>query len=123
MEAQKAQNQEITKEERVQLALKEYQRQKEPFEKGEKSKRPIIRKIALDHDVTPDIIERRLKGSLSHSLAHISQQRLTVEEEEELVRSIDILESWGFPPRIKQLTYLANVLLAGKGDLKPVGIN
>lgn len=49
------------------------------------------------------------------------QQRLSMEEEEALVRHIHQLSAWNFPPRVHRVRYIAEMLLRAKGDTTPLG--
>ena len=44
-----------------------------------------------------------------------------MQEEDALIRWIDTMTAWGWPPRIGQLESMAKHLMTVKGDLDPLG--
>ena len=63
-------------------------------------------------------ITRRIQGGRSHTEAMRRRQRLSPEEENELVEWSRQLEEWGWPARISQLKKMAKDMLVLKGDME-----
>ncbi len=81
------------------------------------------RKTSRRHGVDRMTITRRIQGGRSHAEAMRRRQRLSPEEENELVEWSRQLEEWGWPARISQLEKMAKDMLVLKGDMENLGKN
>jgi len=81
------------KERRIQLAIADIR----------KGKYSSIRQTVEAHDVAFSTLRRRLNSGMTCSLAHATQQLLTVAEEKAVVRWILCMEGFGFPLRISHV--------------------
>ena len=82
---------------------------------------PSVRKAALKFNVPRSTLQDRLAGVQPIKISKQSMQRLTPEEEDAIVRTIQQLSLWGWPLTIEGLKALATQLLLQKGDNDPLG--
>jgi len=80
-----------------------------------------LRQIAKIYGLPRSTLQHRWKGRQSAETFHAHRQRLSPHEEDALIRWIDTMTAWGWPPRIKQLETMAKHLMKAKGDLDPIG--
>lgn len=80
-----------------------------------------IRKAAELFDVPRSTLQDRLAGRQTAKASRQGLQRLTVEEEDSIVKAALQLHAWGWPLTLKGLDNLATSLLVKKGDLLPLG--
>jgi hypothetical protein len=66
-------------------------------------------------------LARRLEGIRGRRDCTANSKKLTVNEEEVIIRHILDLDSRGFSPRLKEVADMANHLLISRGG-KPVGV-
>src|SRR5258708_7728481 len=85
------------KEENIQLAIKHF------HEAGETS----IRASAAEYKVPYTTLRDRLAGARSRQESHESQQLLLPDEEQSIVRWIQQMDDWGFPPKIAVVKEMA----------------
>ena len=109
------------------LALTDYEERPSPEHqdpKPKKPKKPSIRSFAEQYGVNHITLSRRYKNKAKTSkISHIKQQRLTPAQEKALVKYVEQLESWSFPPCISHLRFTAQEIALRNGDTKPIGIN
>lgn len=67
------------------------------------------------YDIPYETLRDRLKGAVSYSEAH-QEQLLSPIEEKALIRWIEKLEAWGFPPKLGHVKQAAIVLLKARND-------
>ncbi len=80
-----------------------------------------LREIARIYDLPRSTLQARRNGRQSAKTFQTGRQRLSVHEENALIRWIDTITAWGWPPRIGQLETMAKHLMTAKGDLDPLG--
>ena len=76
------------------------------------TKKMNITRAAKTYNVPPSTLRDRLRGHVLLAERHNAQHKLTLTEEETLVRYILDLDSRGFPTRISGVEDMANLLLA-----------
>jgi hypothetical protein len=102
----------INKEGRILLAI-------QALERGQfKSER----QAAMAYDINRYSLQRRRQGMASREDCRANNKKLTLQEEEALVRYIVDLIDRGYPPRVKFVGDLANLILQKRG-VNPTGIN
>lgn len=79
------------------------------------------KKAGLEFGVPRATIQSRINGHISRQEAHIPQQRLSVVQEERLVKWILIQESIGLAPTHGQIRAFAGRILWARGDAVPLG--
>lgn len=82
-----------------------------------------LRTLGLIYGVPISSLGHRLNGRRDAETYHQSRQRLTVLEEASLIRWIEQLYEWGWPPRIPQLERMAKHLMECKGDHEDLGVH
>ena len=87
-------SEQISYEQRIQLAIKVYQNDDWNVSK---------RKLARQHDIAESTLRDRLKGVKPHQIAHVLQQKLTSEQEDALAHWAILMHSWGWSSRVNQL--------------------
>lgn len=92
----------LSKQDRVQLAMTVY--------RNNDLKLPV-RKIARQHGIAESTLRGRINGAKSYEVSHQQFQRLTFEQEEALADWILLMASWGWPPRVNQIRFMAMELL------------
>ncbi len=80
-----------------------------------------LRQIAQIYGLPRSTLQHRWKGRQSAETFHAHRQRLSPHEEDALIRWLDTMTAWGWPPRIKQLEVMAKHLMEAKGDRDPIG--
>jgi len=105
---------EFTKAQRLDLAVKAWENAN-----GSSS----IRQISKQYDLCFETLRKRIHGGKSKVEADQAMQRLSVGEEESLVKWIKQLGEWGWPPRVLQLRKMATELLHAKGSKEELGIH
>jgi hypothetical protein len=101
----------LTREERVQLAIK-------ALEDGTISSQ---RKAGIQFNIPQSTLQARIQGRRSAREVQQCQQRLSVQEEDSIKRCIHTMTSWGWPVSIKYLKSLTIGLLQARGDYEPLG--
>lgn len=81
-----------------------------------------VRAAAITYDVPIQTLRDRINGIAPRRDTPSNAQRLTLKEEEAIVRYILDLDSRGFPPRPQAVQEMADLLLAER-DALPVGKN
>jgi hypothetical protein len=132
-EAEEEANPLLPKEKRLQLALaafsealKRWETYERSLQKGQKSEqtRPSAAFYASKFDVEQTTLRRRYRGVCKPNKEILQiRQRLTVVEEEILVKWILCMQSWGFPPLVNRVRLQAEELLKERGDHEPLGIH
>ena len=84
---------------------------------------PSVRQAAKIFGVPRSTLTDRSKGMPPAKECQQSMQRLCVQEELSLVRTIHQLVTWGWYLSINLLEGFATYLLKCKGDMKPLGYN
>lgn len=105
---------EVSYEQRLQLAMKAYQNNERNVSK---------RCIAREYGIAWSTFRDRLKGANPHRLAHTKAQRLTPEQEESLVHWALLMHKWGWPARSEQLRHMASELLKSQTSQDFIGVN
>ena len=82
-----------------------------------------LREIARIYDLPRSTLQARWKGRRSAKAFYTTQQRLSVHEEDALIRWIDTMTAWGWPPQIGQLESMTKQLMEAKGDRNSLGHN
>ncbi|KAF3922517.1 hypothetical protein ABW20_dc0110624 [Dactylellina cionopaga] len=94
-------NTEVPMETRLKLAIQAYKHQNHPS----------IRAAATAHSVSHVTLSRRLNGNTGNrAVAHQSQLAVPPGAEKALVTWVIRLYSWGFPPRMDMVRYMAEKL-------------
>ena len=107
-------DEELSKELRLTLAYEHYR---------SPTHNDSISKIAREYGVPRSTLQDRIHGKTPHAEIVKFRQRLTEGEEKALCNYIQLMESWGWPITIRQLTAMARELLEAKNDIQPVGVN
>ena len=107
-------SEQITYEQRIQLAIKAYQNDDWNVSK---------RKLARQHGIAESTLRDRLKGVKPHQIAHVLQQKLTSEQEDALAHWAVLMHSWGWSSRINQLRFMAMKLLRESESQEEIGVN
>ena len=81
----------------------------------------FLREIARIYGLPWSTLQHHWKGRQSAETFHAHHQWLSPHEKDALIRWIDTMTAWGWPPQIKQLKTMAKHLMEAKGDLKPIG--
>lgn len=76
--------------------------------------------LSTRYAVPYSTLKHRFNGRLSKAEYSAAMQRLSPPEEDAIVRWIEQLIDWGFPPTVSQLTDLTNSLLHDRGDSSSV---
>jgi DDE superfamily endonuclease/Psq-like protein len=82
-----------------------------------------VRAASKMFHVPRSTLQGRIEGRLSAKARQQSRQRLTVQEEDSIVRAIYKLSQWGWPMSIHWLESFVTNLLQKKGDMEPLGHN
>ena len=81
-----------------------------------------IRKAAILFDVNRCTLTNRFNGRHGPTTeAHAHEQRLSLEEEDSVIKAVSQLDAWGWPISIDAIRNLAAQLLLAKGDDRPLG--
>jgi hypothetical protein len=75
------------------------------------TKRMSLRTAAKTYNVPESSLRYRIKGRVAKHKKHNAAHNLTESEEKTLIRYILDLDSRGFPPRIKRVKDIADLLL------------
>ena len=84
---------------------------------------PSLREASRVFSVPRSTLQARYHGRRSAQESQQSQQRLSVQEENSIKRTIQQMSAWGWPTTIRFLERLVTDLLQKKGDTKPLGQN
>jgi hypothetical protein len=83
---------------------------------------PSVRQAATLFDVPRSTLQDRFAGRRqANKTSKQHMQRLTVQEEDSVVKAVYQLDAWGWPMSISAIEHLASQLLLAKGDTKPLG--
>jgi len=80
-----------------------------------------LRNLASRYSIPRSSLQDQFHGTPTRQQAREKQQCLSTIEEESLVKWINLMHDWGWPPRISTLMDMATCLLVAKGDPKPLG--
>lgn len=83
--------------------------------------KPSIRAVAKKYDLSHQTLARRLKGGISTQIAHHSQQLLTIEQEDLLVRWILTLEADGHAPTHNTIREMVAQIAKESGHTNCIG--
>ena len=103
---------EISQKERLQLALEAC-----------KSNQKSMRKVAKQYGIPKSSLHDRVNGKMTRKEEHQRRQKLSPQEELEIVNWLHRLQAWGWPSRIDQVREMAAELLKKKGDTQNLGIH
>ncbi|KAG7006901.1 hypothetical protein G7Y79_00012g032370 [Physcia stellaris] len=81
------------------------------------------RKIARQYGLSSSTLNDRIKGANSWAERAQKLQRIWPEEEAVMVKTIERLQSWGWPARVQHVRFMAEQLLIARGDKNPLGLN
>lgn len=113
---------ELSKQERLDLAIEDYNRAFIAYQIDPQSKKPSVRAIAKSYNIIHTTLARRVAGKThSYQEAHEDEQRLTPEEEQALASWILQVAEWGWPPRVSFVKYMTCEMLIEKGDYRKLG--
>lgn len=73
-----------------------------------------VRQLAKSYDLPQSTLNHRWKGRRSCKESHQAQQKLSVFKEDSIVKWINTMGIWGWPPRIQHLESMAKDLLKAK---------
>jgi len=80
-----------------------------------------IRQVAKTFQLPRTTLQRRLRGRISSQVTSQAQQKLSVIKEDSLIKWINTMASWGWPPRVKHLKSMAKDILKSKGKPTDLG--